>query len=81
MALGVLAASTSKMGASAAGPVLLLAIALEAVFFLGGAGLVFVYAGRALTGGARWAISIAHAVLQVGLLGVFAFGSLVAFNR
>ncbi|GMU58327.1 MAG: hypothetical protein AMXMBFR34_00900 [Myxococcaceae bacterium] len=81
VALGILAASTSKMGAGAVGPYLLFGIALEAVFFLGGSGLIFLCAGKVLTGPARWAVPIAHGVFQLGLWGVFAFGSLVAFNR
>ncbi|MCC6335129.1 MAG: hypothetical protein IT380_14215 [Myxococcales bacterium] len=81
VSLGILAGSTSRMGASEVGPVLLVGVALEAAFFLGGSGLIFFYAGKVLTGSARWAVPISHGVFQLGLWGVFAFGSLVAFNR
>lgn len=78
---GIIAASTSSLGASAVGPWMLLAIALQVLFFGGASVVLYRLLGPLLQGSSRLGLFLAHSVVQLGLTGVMAFGTLVAFNR
>lgn len=78
---GVIAGATQKLGASAVGPWMMLAIALQLVLFAGASVVLFRLLGRTLEGGARVGLFVAHSFVQLGLFGMVAFGTLVAFNR
>jgi hypothetical protein len=80
-ALGVVAATTSKLGASAVGPYLLGVIALEAVLFVSAWLLSVRYSRGVLQGPGRIAFALGFAVLHGGAFVTLAFSSLVAFNR
>lgn len=76
-----IAGATSHKGAAAVGPWMMLAVLLQIVFFVGGSVLLFRSTASLLHGGARVGLLVVHAVVQLVLLGMIAFSTLVLFNR
>jgi hypothetical protein len=76
-----IAGATSHKGAAAVGPWMILAILLQVVFFLGASVLLFRATASHVQGGARIGLLLVHSVVQLLLLGMMAFATLVLFNR
>lgn len=77
----VIAGSTSKLGASAVGPWMTLAIVLDLCFFAGASILLFKKIRRTLKGGTLIGLFFVHSLVQLGLFVVLGFSTLVMFNR
>ena len=77
----VVAGSTSKLGAAAVGPWMMLAMALDLCFFAGASILFWGKIRRLLKGGTLFGLFLMHALVQIGLVAVLGFCTLVMFNR
>ena len=78
-----IAGATSHKGAAAVGPWMVLAVLLQLGFFVGGSVLLFRATGSlsASHGGARIGLLLVHSLVQLVLVGLVAFSTLVLFNR
>lgn len=81
VATGIIAGSTSRLGASAVGPWMLGTMGLQVLLFAAGSRWFFRRLGLELQGGARIGAFLLHSVVQVGLLVAMVFSTLVLFNR
>lgn len=81
LSTGIIAGSTSKLGASAVGPYMLLAVLLQFCFSAGASFLLFKRISSILQGGPLIGLFVVHCLVQLGLFAVVAFASLVLFNR
>lgn len=77
----VIAGSTSKLGASAVGPWMNLALVLDLCFFAGASFLLYKKLGRVLKGGTLIGLFFVHSLVQLGLLAFLGFSTLIMFNR
>ncbi|MFO0579325.1 MAG: hypothetical protein U1A78_35435 [Polyangia bacterium] len=77
----LIAGATSHKGAAAVGPWMILAVLLQIGFFVGGSVLLFRSTASLIHGGARVGLLLAHAVVQLVLIGMIGFSTLVLFNR
>lgn len=80
-ATGMVAHSTSRMGASAVGPWLLFAIALQVLIALVITVFLFWRLKQSRSLGRLALLMIVYALGQVGLLSTTVFGTFVLFNR
>ena len=81
VATGIIAGSTSKLGATAVGPWMLGTMLLQCLLFAAGSRWLYRRLGLELQGGARIGAFLVHSVVQVGLLVAMVFATLVLFNR
>lgn len=81
LSAGIIAGATSKMGASAVGPWMILAVLLEVVFSLTASIFLYKWISPLLHGGVLIGLYLVHSIVQLGLVGLMAFSTLVLFNR
>jgi hypothetical protein len=81
LSTAVIAGATSKLGAAAVGPWMILAIVLELCFFAGASILLFKKLSLLLKGGTLIGLFFIHSLVQLGLFAVMGFSTLVMFNR
>ena len=81
VATAIVAGSTSKLGASAVGPWLVGLLVVQLGLFAGSSAVLFKLLGPLVAGAGRAGLFFVHVVVQLGLLGLLAFVSVVVFNR
>jgi len=81
LATAIIAGSTSKLSASAAGSWMLVAMAIQALAFVGFSLRLWRRSGAHVQGATRVVLFVLHSVIQVGLAACMAFATLVLFNR
>lgn len=77
----VIAGSTSKLGASAVGPWMMAAIALQLVYFAGSSVRLWPQLGAQVENATRIGLFVVHLAVQLALAAAMAFATLVMFNR
>ncbi|MBL9006473.1 MAG: hypothetical protein JNJ46_19615 [Myxococcales bacterium] len=77
----LIAGSTSKLGASAVGPWMMAAIALQLVFFAAASVRLWRQLGAIEKSATRLGLFAVHSAVQLGLAATMAFATLVMFNR
>lgn len=81
VATGIIAGSTSRLGASAVGPWMMGTMGLQLLFFAAGSRWLWGRLGLELTGGSRIGVFVLHSLVQAGLAVTLVFATLVLFNR
>jgi hypothetical protein len=81
VATALIAGSTSKLGASAVGPWMMAAIALQLLFFAGSSVRLWPRLGAQVQAATRLIVFVLHTIVQLGLAAAMAFCTLVLFNR